>query len=85
MGRGSCRHRRAFCGRDARDGNLGKQASAGERCDLAEVRDPALVATMSRSQYADRMVPATHQIVIDVAAKFRSFPSFPAAEMLYAR
>jgi len=61
------------------------QAASGAVLQKYAKIDPALVATMSRSQYADRMVPATHQIVIDVAAKFRSFPSFPAAEMLDSR
>jgi NitT/TauT family transport system substrate-binding protein len=62
--------------------NKNQAASAAILQKYAKI-DPALVATMSRSHYADRMVPATHQIVIDVAAKFRSFPSFPAADMLY--
>jgi NitT/TauT family transport system substrate-binding protein len=59
------------------------QAASGAILQKYAKIDPALLATMSRSQYALYMVPATHQIVIDVAAKFRSFPSFPAAEMLY--
>jgi NitT/TauT family transport system substrate-binding protein len=46
--------------------------------------DPSLVASMSRSQYAERIVPATMQPVIDLAAKYRSFPSFSATQLIYS-
>jgi NitT/TauT family transport system substrate-binding protein len=46
--------------------------------------DPTLVATMSRSQYADRLSTATTQPIVDLAAKYKAFPSFPAADMLYS-
>ena len=46
--------------------------------------DPALLATMSRSQYAERFSTATLQPIVDLAAKYRAFPSYPAAELLAA-
>jgi NitT/TauT family transport system substrate-binding protein len=44
--------------------------------------DPALVTEMSRSQYADRLSTATLQPIVDLAAKYKAFPSFPAADLL---
>ena len=60
------------------------QAASGLILQKYTKIDPAVLATMSRSQYADRLTTVPLQTVIDVAAKFRSFPSFPATEMLYA-
>jgi NitT/TauT family transport system substrate-binding protein len=44
--------------------------------------DPSLVATMSRSQYADRLASGTMQPIVDLAAKYKTFPSFPAADLI---
>lgn len=45
--------------------------------------DPAVVATMKRGRYAERMTPALMQPLIDVAAKYGGFASFPAKELIY--
>jgi NitT/TauT family transport system substrate-binding protein len=46
--------------------------------------DPAVVATMTRSHYAERLTASMMQPAIDVAAKYGKFDSFPAAELIYA-
>jgi len=60
------------------------QANSGVILQKYTKIDPALLATMSRSQYADRLATGTLQPIVDLAAKYKAFPSFPAAEMLYA-
>jgi NitT/TauT family transport system substrate-binding protein len=44
--------------------------------------DPALVGAMSRSRYADRLSTVTLQPIVDLAARYKAFPSFPAADLL---
>jgi NitT/TauT family transport system substrate-binding protein len=44
--------------------------------------DPAVVAAMTRSHFAERLTPALMQPAIDTAAKYNSFASFPAGELL---
>ncbi len=46
--------------------------------------DPALLATMNRARFADRLTPALMQPAIDVAAKYAKFDSFPASELIYS-
>ena len=46
--------------------------------------DSAVVASMGRSRYAEQLTPALIQPVVDMVAKYGGFPSFPAAEMIYA-
>jgi NitT/TauT family transport system substrate-binding protein len=45
--------------------------------------DPAVVATMTRSHYAEELTPALLQPLIDVAAKYGKFGSFPAQDLIY--
>jgi len=44
--------------------------------------DPAAIATMARSRYAEQLVPALVQPVIDVSAKYGRYQPFPARELL---
>ncbi|HXP93807.1 MAG TPA: ABC transporter substrate-binding protein [Candidatus Binatia bacterium] len=46
--------------------------------------DPALLATMNRARFAERLTPALMQPPIDVAAKYAKFDSFPATELIYS-
>ena len=45
--------------------------------------NPALIATMTRVRYGERLTPAILQPVVDVAAKYGNFPAFPAQELIY--
>lgn len=45
--------------------------------------DPAILARMTRSVYADQLVPALMQPIIDVSAKYDGFTTFPAQELIY--
>jgi ABC-type nitrate/sulfonate/bicarbonate transport system substrate-binding protein len=45
--------------------------------------DPAVVATMARAHYADRLTPALMQPLIDASAKYNDFKPFPATELIY--
>ena len=44
--------------------------------------DAALVATMTRTHFAEQMTPALVQPLIDAAAKYNGFPTFPSQEIL---
>jgi len=44
--------------------------------------DPAVVATMVRAHYAEQINPALMQPLLDTAAKYNGFASFPAQELL---
>ncbi len=44
--------------------------------------DPAVVATMTRSRYAEELTPALMQPLIDVAAKYEKFAAFPSQELM---
>ncbi len=44
--------------------------------------DPAVVATMTRTRYAEQLTPELTQPLIDVAAKYLGFTSFPARELI---
>jgi len=46
--------------------------------------DPAVVATMVRVRFGDRLTPSMMQPEIDVAAKYGKFASFPASELIYS-
>lgn len=46
--------------------------------------EPAVIATMTRSQYAETLTPASMQPLIDVSAKYNGFTSFTARELIYA-
>ena len=45
--------------------------------------DPATVASMVRSRFADQLSAALLQPVIDVSAKYNHFTPFPASELIY--
>jgi NitT/TauT family transport system substrate-binding protein len=45
--------------------------------------DPAVVATMTRSHFAERLTPSLMQPAIDTAAKYGSFSPFPAADLIF--
>ena len=45
--------------------------------------DPGIIATMARNHYAEQLTPALMQPLIDAAAKYNGFKTFPAAELLY--
>jgi NitT/TauT family transport system substrate-binding protein len=63
--------------------NKNQTASASILQKYAKI-DPALVGEMSRSQYADRLSTVTLQPIVDLAARYKAFPSFPAADLLAA-
>jgi len=46
--------------------------------------DPALVANMVRVRFGDRLTVASIQPQIDMTAKYGSFATFPATEIMYA-
>lgn len=45
--------------------------------------DPAVIATMTRSYYAEQVTPALLQPVVDISAKYSGFAPFPAADLIY--
>ena len=45
--------------------------------------DPAALATMTRSRYAEQLTPALLQPVVDVSAKYNGFGRFPAQDLIY--
>lgn len=45
--------------------------------------DPAVLSTMTRSQYAEGLTPASLQPLIDVSAKYNGFAPFPAQELIF--
>jgi len=45
--------------------------------------DPALIASMPRALFTERLSPALMQPVIDVAAKYNGFTPFPAQDLIY--
>ena len=45
--------------------------------------DPAVLASTTRTVFADRLVAAQIQPWIDVTARYAKFPPFPAAELVY--
>jgi NitT/TauT family transport system substrate-binding protein len=46
--------------------------------------DPAVIAAMTRSHYAETLTPAAMQPLIDVSAKYNGFASFPAQELIFS-
>ncbi len=45
--------------------------------------DPAILAISTRTYFADALVPAQIQPVIDITAKYGKFPTYPAADLIY--
>jgi ABC-type nitrate/sulfonate/bicarbonate transport system substrate-binding protein len=46
--------------------------------------DPAVLATMTRSVYAETLTAASMQPLIDVSAKYNGYATFPAQDLIYA-
>ncbi len=46
--------------------------------------DPAVIATQARSHFAEELNPGALQPLIDVAAKYNNFATFPARELIFA-
>ena len=44
--------------------------------------DPAVLATMTRSHYAEQLTSASLQPLIDIDAKYNGFPTFPAQDLM---
>jgi ABC-type nitrate/sulfonate/bicarbonate transport system substrate-binding protein len=45
--------------------------------------DPAILARMTRSRYAEQLEPALMQPIVDVSAKYDGFKTFPARELIF--
>jgi len=45
--------------------------------------DPAVIASITRATFGDRLTPASLQPLMDVAAKYDGFSTFPAQELIY--
>lgn len=45
--------------------------------------DPQLAASMTRAHYAETLTPQLLQPIVDIAAKYSKFQSFPAANIIY--
>jgi hypothetical protein len=45
--------------------------------------DPDVVATIARAHFAEQLTPALMQPLIDAAAKYNGFSSFPARDLIY--
>lgn len=45
--------------------------------------DPAVIATMTRSHYGERLTPELMQPIIDSFARYTGFKPFPASDLLY--
>ena len=45
--------------------------------------DPAVLATMTRSHYAEQLTAASLQPLIDIDAKYNGFPAFPAQDLIF--
>jgi hypothetical protein len=45
--------------------------------------DPAVLATMTRSVYAETLTAASMQPLIDISAKYNGYATFPAQELIY--
>jgi NitT/TauT family transport system substrate-binding protein len=60
------------------------QARAGELFATYSKTDPAIVASTPRVRFTERLTPALIQPLIDAAAKYNGFKSFPAQDILYA-
>jgi NitT/TauT family transport system substrate-binding protein len=46
--------------------------------------DPTVISKMARTHFGEQLSPALTQPLIDVAAKYDKFSTFPAQELLYA-
>lgn len=62
--------------------NANQSKSAGIVATYTKM-DPAALATMTRSRYAEQLTPALLQPVVDVSAKYNGFGRFPAQDLIY--
>lgn len=62
--------------------NKNPQLSAAILAKYVKI-DPAVIATMARNHYAEQLTPALMQPLIDAAAKYNAFKTFPAQELIY--
>ncbi len=62
--------------------NQNEAKTSGILAKYAKI-DPAVVATMTRSRFTERLTPSMMQPAIDTAAKYGSFAPFPAGELIY--
>jgi NitT/TauT family transport system substrate-binding protein len=46
--------------------------------------EPAVIATIARARFAEQLTPASMQPLIDAAAKYNGFSTFPAQELMNA-
>jgi NitT/TauT family transport system substrate-binding protein len=58
-------------------------AKSGELLAKYTKIDPAVIATMTRARFGEQLTPALMQPLIDVAAKFGPFTTFPARELIF--
>jgi NitT/TauT family transport system substrate-binding protein len=58
------------------------QARSAEILEKYTHIDPAVVATMIRVRFADRLTPAAVQPQVDVSAKYAGFATFPAQDII---
>jgi ABC-type nitrate/sulfonate/bicarbonate transport system substrate-binding protein len=59
------------------------QAQSGQIVAKYTKIDPAVLATMTRSHYAEQLTPGSMQPLIDISAKYNGFAAFPAQELIY--
>ncbi len=59
------------------------QTKSGEILAKYTKIDPAIISTMARVHYAERLAISTIQTEIDVSAKYGKFSTFPAQELIY--
>jgi NitT/TauT family transport system substrate-binding protein len=60
------------------------QAKSAEILEKYTHIDPAVVATMIRVRFGDKLTAAAVQPQIDVSAKYAGFPAFPAQDIIVA-
>jgi ABC-type nitrate/sulfonate/bicarbonate transport system substrate-binding protein len=60
------------------------QAQSGQIVAKYTKIDPALLATMTRSRYAETLTPASLQPLVDISAKYNGFAPFPAQELIFS-
>lgn len=60
------------------------QAQSGQILAKYTKLEPAVIASMVRSVYAETLTPALLQPLVDVSAKYNGFAAFPAQELIYS-
>lgn len=70
--------------RDTADWANANPGKSGEILAKYTGLDPAVIATMARTRYGNQLTPSLTQPLIDVAAKYEKFTTFPATQLIYA-